>query len=99
MERRIYHRRYEEVFKVCENVSHKYNFSLDSQDKEKGLIHLSTPPTIRSWGEDIRIKIETIDENSTEINVSSSPKAQFFDWGKSKVNESRIIGYLDDELE
>jgi hypothetical protein len=99
MKSKIYHKGYDPVFDASENASIDLNFSLDSEDKERGLIRVSTPMTALSWGENIVIKIEEVDKDRTEVTVNSSPKAQLFDWGKSKKNESSIIEELDMKLE
>lgn len=78
--------------KALESNSFEIKARLDRQ------IRASAPASILSWGEDIEISVEKTGKG-TEVTISSSPKAQIFDWGKSEENINRLIASLDKMLE
>lgn len=79
---------YEAVLKALRSNSFEINSKLDRR------ITASVPPSIFSWGEDIEISLEGTGTR-TKVTVSSRPKAQIFDWGKSEENIDRLIASLD----
>jgi len=93
-----FNRDFKEVFDACKRAIEYYAFSIDSIDEENGIIYASSPPNIFSWGENIIVKLQQISTNNTKITVESSPKAQVFDWGKSRENERKILSYLKELL-
>ena len=93
-----FNRRFDDVFKACKIAIQKCGFNIESFDEKEGFIYASSPPSIFSWGEEINIKINKTSEGSTEVIVLSEPKAQLFDWGKSRENEKRIMEILENIL-
>ena len=89
---------YAKVFEACKIVITKSKYKLESEDKQNGIICISTPSTIFSWGEEIMVIVKKIDTDTTNITVESLPKAQLFDWGKSEENEYRIITCVENIL-
>jgi hypothetical protein len=79
---------YEAVLEALESNSFEIKARLGRQ------ITASAPASIFSWGEDVQISIEGA-RAGTKVTVSSSPKAQVFDWGKSEENINRLIASLD----
>lgn len=68
--------------------------SFEIQSIELGKIVASSPSSLLSWGEDILVLIEGSSKQVT-ISITSEPKFQIFDWGKSKDN----IEVLFDSIE
>ena len=99
MDSKIFNKSFKEVFNACKTAIKKCGFIIESFDEKKGYIYASSPPSIFSWGEEITIEVKRKDAKSTEVRVSSMPKAQLFDWGKSRENERRIMESLEDMLE
>lgn len=92
---KIFKRNFKDVFNACKIAIKKCGFSIDSMDETRGYIYASSPPSIFSWGEDIVLEVKKKVSNEVEVTVKSMPKAQLFDWGKSRGNERRIMEYLD----
>jgi len=99
MRSKVYEAPIDKIFEACKHAIYRCKFTINEENKDKGIIIASTHPTIFSWGEEIIIKIETISGMETKVTVESYPKAQLFDWGKSRDNENKIMKYLDDILE
>ena len=96
MESKVYPHPFDEIFEACIQAIIKCGFTVDTEDRDRGIIVVSTHLTIFSWGEKIVIRTDRISDDRTKVEVESAPTAQLFDWGKSNENENRIIGYLDD---
>lgn len=84
-----------EVYNACKEAIEQCGFLFGSENQDKGVLTASSSPTIFSWGEDMVIRVQVPSHGKTKVIVESSPKAQLFDWGKSRENERRIIEYLD----
>jgi hypothetical protein len=82
---------YEAALGALESNSFEIKARLDRR------ITAFAPASIFSWGEDLEISIEGA-RAGTKVTVSSSPRAQIFDWGKSEENINRLIASLDKTL-
>lgn len=98
MESGTYDASYSEVFEKISKTINELNFCEESADGEDGKIIVSTRFSVRSWGERITIQISK-EDSKTRVTVCSVPKAQLFDWGKSRRNERRIIRKLNSLFE
>ena len=69
-------------------LSSTLNASNFLYDDKSGFFKTKTGVTFKSWGENIRIKLNKIDELKTELTVFSYPvlKTTLFDFGKSNIN-------------
>lgn len=65
---------YDSVFAALIISLPKNGFNLDSQDQVIGRITASTGMSIFSWGENLTILIEKVDEKSTLVTFESSMK-------------------------
>ena len=85
---------FRDVFSACLLAVEECGFKINDVDEEGGIIEVSTPSSIRSWGE--KISIEVVDgERDIEVEIKSNAKSQLFDWGKSQEN----ISILFEEIE
>jgi hypothetical protein len=57
-------------------------------------IKATSEPSLWSWGENIEVHL-TSEPDGVKVEISSSPIAQFFDWGKSGGNISNIFSNLE----
>jgi len=71
------------------------NFQIVSQESQK-IVALARE-TIWSWGEDVEVLISQTPEGS-QVKVSSIPRHQLFDWGKSEENISMFFSSLKRNL-
>jgi len=94
-----FNKNFHDVFAACKTAIRKCGFSIESFDENKGYIYASSPPSIFSWGEEITVEVNRISTTTTEVRVESRPKAQLFDWGKSRENERMIMESLKNMLE
>jgi len=92
------------VYRVSSNRAYKESLNalkecgFEIEDQKRSSIKARSPSSLWSWGEDI--EIDLIHRNAgTEVRISSSPTSQFFDWGKSDENVSRLLANLDLRLE
>ena len=94
-----FNKTFREVFSACKVAIKKCGFNIESFDEKEGYIYASSPPSIFSWGEEINIELNKTPGGSIKVVVLSKPKAQLFDWGKSRENERKIIEALEEILE
>ena len=88
---------YEDVFNATILAIQDCGFVKDSADIASGIIFASTKTSIWSWGEIIEIYV-TEKENGTEISISSIPKLQLIDWGKSSENVEFLFSAIKRHL-
>jgi hypothetical protein len=73
------------------------NCGFEVTEKSTHTIKASSGITLRSWGEDIQVKLSSTSEG-VKVNITSEPKAQLFDLGKSEENVRRIFSELSKKL-
>jgi len=91
MTNKVFNKKYKMVFDACRKALETLEVTVEISDLEKGTIVGMTKTTLWSWGENIQIIFETINESSTRIEVESTSNSQIFSWGKNKANENSII--------
>jgi len=84
-EKRSYRIGYYHAFQIALS-SAEICFSIKEQNFNEGNIKCTTKASLWSWGENVLIRMMSINSTQTEISVESSASAQLFDWGKSKDN-------------
>ena len=94
METETYNVSYSKVFNSVLQIINELGLSKESINKDEGEIVAFTGSSLLSWGEKITIQLTKV-KKQTRVSVSSEPKAQLFDWGKSEENEKMIIVELD----
>ncbi|MEA2033505.1 MAG: hypothetical protein U9N41_07990 [Euryarchaeota archaeon] len=98
MEELEYRYEYDKVFDAIISAVKSCGLKIESADKNLGKIKSSTGFSLLSWGEDIEIKLIRLSPKKTKVEISSFPKAQLFDWGKSAKNKERIRNKIKDIL-
>lgn len=88
---------YEDVFNATILAISDCDFVKDSADISSGIIFASAKASIWSWGEIIDIYVSE-KENRTEISISSTPKLQLIDWGKSSENVEFLFSAIKRRL-
>lgn len=86
IQKKTYPSPYDEVFEVSLKSIKQLGWNIVSQNKGTGEIKAKTGTTLRSWGEDIAIKVAE-EATGTTISIFSGSSFQLLDWGKSKENE------------
>jgi len=87
------------LFKTCVKVLQDLKINIDYENDVDGIIQGVTKRSLRSWGEDIEIRLRKLENNKTEIIVNSKASAQLFSWGKDNENEEQIISSIKKALE
>lgn len=57
-----------------------------SESRETGTIETETEVSLRSWGENVLIKVAK-EAGGNTITVASGVNSQIYDWGKNAENE------------
>lgn len=92
-----------DAFTACkEAVRDLDKIQIDSVNEIMHTITLSTGKTLFSWGEIITITILQLNENASEIAITSTCKngalGNMNDMGKNQKNITQIIQAISDEL-
>ena len=96
-EKRSYRIGYNHAFQIALN-SAKICFNVKEQNINEGYMKCTTKASLWSWGENVLIRIISINSTQTEISVKSSASAQLFDWGKSKDNMDLFFNTLEQNI-
>ncbi len=65
-------------------------------DPSLGFTRAKTSTTLRSWGEEVNVRVVREGEGSLVL-VESHPAGQLLDWGKSAENVNGLINFLQSE--
>lgn len=94
---RIYPNLYDDVFDAILQTIADCGFRKESTNRSSGHIVTSTGISLRSWGERMEIQVSEAD-NGTEVYISSSPRLQLIDWGKSSENIDSLFAAIERHL-
>ena len=94
-ESRIFNCSRDKVYDASINALKNSGFKVT--EKSADTIKASSEISIRSWGEEIQVKISST-AKGTKVKVTSEPAAQLFDLGKSEENISRFLYELKKQL-
>jgi hypothetical protein len=69
-------------------------------NEQNGHIKAKTPMSVWGWGEVVEIDVSAVDNNKSQITVTSRPslKTTLVDYGKNTENVEKICWYLKDKL-
>jgi hypothetical protein len=92
---------YEVVFDGVVAVIPKIGFSLKSKDRVIGRITASTGMSLLSWGEDLAIVIEKVDDGRTMVAIESTLKdgMNVFGGNRHAKNFNKLIESLSSHLQ
>ena len=93
--RKKYNISYINLYKACLNALKRLAITIEYTDKNEGLIKGFTKASMLSWGENITIRLNRIDDHQTEIDIKSNVSSQLFSWGKDSMNENNIITEIE----
>lgn len=97
MTNREYPNSYDDVFSAILQAIADCSFQRESADRSSGQIVASAGISLMSWGERIEIQVSRAD-NRTKVSISSTPKAQLIDLGKSRENINILFATIDRHL-
>lgn len=85
-----------EAFNHCKNILEENEFNLKQEDAEKGILKASKSLSWDSFGENIFVEIEALEDQKSLVKITSKCKfpLQFFDWGKNNENVNTITEEL-----
>lgn len=90
---------YDAVFNGLLEVIPQTGMNLKASDKVIGRINASTGMSLISWGENLTILIEKIDEKSTLVGIESALKLGFSGAHRHQKNFDKIISALSRHLQ
>lgn len=88
---------YDDVFNICiESLSSIKKFKIQKEDRSQGKIVARTSVSWKTWGDVISFDVCRIDNNRTQVIVSSKPvvRITLVDYGKNLENVERIVEFL-----
>jgi alpha-tubulin suppressor-like RCC1 family protein len=86
------------VFNSCIQTLKNLDITLNVADKKNKTITGTTKSSLWSWGENIQLNFEKVNQYSTKVEVESTSTAQLFAWGKNEQNEKMIIESINNIL-
>ena len=90
---------YAEVFRTLVGVLPQHKMQVVSTDEANGMIHVKTGIGMRTWGENIYIRLGSPDGGATtEMVIDSNLKFGLAAWGKHQANFTTITQALDTAL-
>ncbi len=95
---KTFNQSFSKVYDACLDTLDELDITVDSENKQIGIIKASTESTLLSWGEEIKIILEKVEASKTKVIVKSEATAQVFSWGKNDKNEASILKYLSNQL-
>lgn len=75
----------DEVFALSMRAIKKCGWVIQSQDARRRIVRAHTKMSLRSWGDEVVVRVRQ-GETGSQIDVSSNPKAQLFDWWRGQEN-------------
>ena len=94
MKSEIFNKKYDEVFVACKKALQNLEMTIEIEDKLNKTITCSVQTSFLSWGENVQINFEMVNQFSTRIEVESNSQAQLISWGKNEENEEKIISQM-----
>lgn len=94
-ESRTYNRSLNEVLEASIRALKNCGFTIT--EKGQRIVKASSGISLRSWGEDIQVKMSSTSKG-IEVKITAEPKAQLFDLGKSEEDVSRFFSELEKQL-
>ncbi len=89
---------YLQVFHQCKHSLKKNECEITSEDKDAGIIKAEHGISVDSWGENITVEFEKLEENYTLVKLTSKSKVPvtLVDWGKNEQNVKSIMETLQE---
>lgn len=88
---------YDKAFNLCiESISLIKKCKIQKEDRSQGKIVAKTGMTWKTWGDVISFEVRKIDNDRTQVLVSSRPavRTTLVDYGKNLENVERISSFL-----
>jgi len=88
-----------QAFAAAKETARDHAWSLQTETANE--LEFRTSISIRSWGEKIKVRVDSsqISPNTLSVTVSSSARFQVSDWGKSADNISVLLTGLRQRLQ
>jgi hypothetical protein len=87
------------VYPKAKEAVARLGWTLEADNMGKGELEASTGTSLLSWGEQIEIKVTSINQSQTKVFVKSNVHSQIISWGKDDTNENEFIQTLLNLLE
>lgn len=86
------------IYRAVMNSIQSLDFTLEYEDPSNGMLQARTRTSFFSWGEDIQIRITSIEQYRTKVEVRSTAHSQLISWGKNEENESELLRQIHQRL-
>lgn len=93
-EARAYKGEINEIFDLCLKAITSLNWEIASFNHNNGTIKAETNLSILSWGEEIEIEIQQV-QDVINVKINSESRAQLIDWGKNDENVQKFFSVLE----
>jgi hypothetical protein len=91
---------YRQTFQLClQGIKELGNCKVRRTDSRSGIIEARTGFSLRTYGDTILFKIQRLDGDRTQVEVSSRPtwRPTIVDYGRNLENVEKIISFLQEK--
>ena len=92
---KVYSADYDKVFMKAVDAVSQCSWQITFTDKSTGVISAKTPTNLWTWGDNVSIRIQKIDNDKVKVDVSSGTRNQVVDWGRNSRNITKYFKSLD----
>lgn len=92
---KVYSADYDKVFMKAVDAVSQCSWQITFTDKSTGVISAKTPTNLWTWGDNVSIRIQKIDNDKVRVDVSSGTPNQVVDWGRNSRNITKYFKSLD----
>ena len=83
-----------EIFDLCLDAITKLNWEIATFDHTNGTIEANTDVSLLSWGENVEIEIQPMND-TINVGINSESCAQLIDWGVNNENIQKFYLILE----
>jgi len=76
----------DEVWSAAVQSMASLGWTIAHTDRDGGVITATTPPSVRTYGDQVSVLVASAGATSTRVEVASVSTGQVYDWGKGRKN-------------
>ena len=85
----------DELFLIVQEVLNQLKWKTKRVDQPLRQIIARVGMSLFSWGENILIKVDKLDDENSVVIISSETTYQLIDWGKNRKNIEKFFSTID----